>query len=173
MIRAPTRINGGYRMHKTPLALPLALGLIAGVRSASAPATLSAVLASGSAPHADDPLVALALRLRPLLLTMAGGELAGDKLPAMPNRTSPPALLGRIGLGALSGGLAARAFGQPMILAAGVAGAAALASTFASFHLRTLLSESLGLPSAAAGLVEDAVLLAAAALVVRAQQANS
>lgn len=145
-------------------ALPLVLGLLAGVRSATAPAALSILLRHGDAPHADDQLVALTARLRPLLLALAGAELVGDKLPGMPDRISPPALLGRIGLGALAGGLAARAYGRSTVLGALVAGAAALASTFASFQLRALISERLGLPSPAAGLVEDAALAGAVAL---------
>lgn len=146
---------------------PLALGLIAGVRSATAPATLSLALAQNAPSDADNQIVALAIRLRPLLLALAGAELISDKLPGMPDRTSPPVLLGRIALGALAGGLAARASGRSALLAGLLAGSAALAASFASFHLRRLASERLGLPSPAVGLLEDVALLTAVALLVR------
>lgn len=149
------------------LALAVALGLLAGMRSATAPATLSAALAHGDAPHRDDPLVALAIRLRPLLMVFAAAELAADKLPSVPNRTSPPALVGRVTLGAASGALAARAYGGSVVVAALLAGAAAFAATFASFQMRRLTSERGGLSSTAAGLLEDAAVLAAASALAR------
>ena len=148
-------------------ALALALGLLAGARSATAPATLSAVLARGDAPFRHDPLVALAIRARPLLLALALAELGADKLPMTPNRTSPPPLIGRVVLGAASGALAARAYGSSALLAAMLAGAAAFASTFASFYLRRLASERAGLSSTVAGLLEDAAVVSVAAAVAR------
>jgi uncharacterized membrane protein len=146
--------------------LPLALGLIAGVRSATAPATLSAALAGGAV-LTDDPLVALTIRLRPLLTAAALAEMGADKLPGMPDRTSPVALAGRVLLGAASGALAARAFGRPQLPAALLAGGAAAAATFASYHLRRLGSERIGLPGPAVGLIEDAALATAATALVR------
>lgn len=143
-------------------ALVAALGVIAGLRSASAPATASALLARGAWPRADDPAVALAVRLGPALRAAALAELAADKLPMMPDRTAPPVLAGRVLLGSLSGGLLARAAGRSPLLAAALAGLLAVAGSFAGLRLRRLLSDGLGLPNLPAGLAEDALVLAAA-----------
>jgi uncharacterized membrane protein len=145
--------------------LAAALGAIAGSRSATAPAAMSAALARGGPD--DDPLVELAVRLRPVLYTFALLEMAADKLPFMPARTSPPALLGRVALGTASGVLAARAYGRSPLLGGLLAAGVALSATFAWFHLRRLLMEDLGMDGLASGLVEDAAIATAAAALVR------
>ncbi len=145
--------------------LTAALGAIAGARSATAPAAISAALARGGPD--DDRLVALAVRLRPLLYLFAAMEMVADKLPITPDRTSPPALLGRIALGAASGLLAARAYGRSPIIAGLLAAGAALGATFAFFHMRRLLMDDLGMDGVTSGLVEDAAVAAAAAALVR------
>jgi uncharacterized membrane protein len=145
--------------------LAAALGAIAGSRSATAPAAMSAALARGGAE--GDPLVALAVRLRPLLYAAALLEMVADKLPFMPARTSPPALLGRIALGTASGVLAARAYGRSPLLAGLLAAGAALGATFAWYHLRRMLMEDLGMDGVTSGLVEDVAVAAAATTLAR------
>lgn len=146
---------------KNYYALVAAAGLIAGLRSASAPATVSTALERGDWPEGDDPLVALATRLAPALRAMALGEMAADKLPSMPSRTAPPILAGRLLLGASSGVLLARAAGRNPLTAALLAGLMAVLSAFVGLRLRLLLSERLRMPLVA-GLVEDAVVVSAA-----------
>jgi uncharacterized membrane protein len=146
-------------------ALTAALGAIAGARSATAPAAMSAALARGDAAH--DPLVALAVRLRPVLYTLVFLEMVADKLPFMPARTTPPALVGRVALGTASGALAARAYGRNPLLAGLLAASAALGASFVWFHLRRLLMDELGMDGLASGLVEDAAVATAAAALVR------
>jgi uncharacterized membrane protein len=117
-----------------------------------------------------DPVVAFAVSAAPLLRALALGEMAVDKLPGIPNRTAPPALAGRILLGALSGFLLARASGRSVLPAVLLAGLAALASAFLGLRLRLLLGKLMPLPGMAA-LIEDAVVFSAArAFVDRAGQ---
>jgi uncharacterized membrane protein len=139
----------------------IAAGLLAGLRSVSAPATVSTALERGNWPMNNDPLVALAAKAAPLLRLLALGELAADKIPGMPSRTAPPILLGRILLGAASGLLLARASGREQVPAALVAGLATTAASFLGLQLRLLLSKILPLPGMAA-LIEDAIVLSAA-----------
>jgi uncharacterized membrane protein len=85
------------------------------------------------------------------------GELIADKTPAIPARTDPPALAGRIASGAYTGHAVAGAVG----LAAG--GIAAALGTYTTFRIRRLAVERTGLPDPVVAIGEDvlAVMLAA------------
>ena len=97
---------------RTTLALSAGLGLIAGMRSMAAPALLSRHLAGRSARGRGAAMRLLASRRTASVLTvLAAGEMVADKTPAIPDRTDPPALLGRIVMGALSG---AADWGEPL-----------------------------------------------------------
>jgi uncharacterized membrane protein len=78
------------------------------------------------------------------------GELVGDKLPTTPSRIQQPQLTGRIAAGVLAGGLLARQHGRSLVLPAIVAGAAALAASYAGAAWR---AKAPGIPPA---LGEDA-----------------
>jgi uncharacterized membrane protein len=78
------------------------------------------------------------------------GELVGDKLPTTPSRLQQPQLSGRVAAGALAGGILARQHGRSLVLPAVVAGAAALAASYAGAAWR---AKAPGIPPAVA---EDA-----------------
>lgn len=129
------------------LAPPFLLGVAAGVRSA----TPWGVLASrGRLGHG---------RGRTAALLATGGEYVGDKLPATPDRTAAGPLGGRIASGALAGTFVGGLAGT----AAGAVGG--LLGTYASYYLRSALTEVLPLPPVVVALLEDglAIGLAAAA----------
>jgi uncharacterized membrane protein len=130
----------------------LGAGLIAGLRSFAAPAAVSAALAER---------YVLAARLAPALQALAAGEVLADKLPVMPARTTPPALLGRALTGAMSGAALANAGGRSRITGALLAGAAAIASSYAALALRSALGQRLALPDPLVALVEDAIVIVA------------
>jgi uncharacterized membrane protein len=141
----------------------LVLGFTAGLRSMSAPAA-----ASWATRHNDwsgTPLAFLNRKQTPVVLTaLAIGELVADKLPFIPDRTSPPALLARVFTGALSGA----ACDPESPIPAGLLGAAAaVAGTFAGSALRGRLASSFGrdLPAA---FTEDALVLLLIAVAVSA-----
>lgn len=139
-------------LQATFLPAVLCAGLIAGLRSMSAPAAVSAALA-------DE--YALAARAAPALRALAAGEMVADKLPFMPARTSPVALAGRVSLGAIAGAAVAVACGRSPLLGALLAGAAAIPSSYAGMALRTAAVERLGLPDTIVALAEDAAVVAA------------
>src|SRR5690606_2486359 len=101
----------------------------------------------------------LAARVLPAL---ALGELVADKLPFVPARTDPPALLGRVGSGALCGAAVAGWRGEPTAGAALAGTLGALGSTFLFYHLRKAAGEATGVPDPAIALAEDAAALTAA-----------
>ena len=136
----------------TIVSAALGAGVIAGLRSFSAPAAVSTALTEQ---------YGLAERLKPALLALAAGEMLADKLPFMPARTAPVALAGRVLTGAMSGAALATAAGRNRITGALLAGAAAVVSSYAALALRSALSERLAVPDPLVALIEDAIVVVA------------
>ena len=134
----------------------------------------AALLGAAGGMRTMTPAAALAARGRLLpgsparfaLLAAAAGEYAGDKAPVVPPRTSPPALIGRTVSGAFSGRILA---GTP---GAVVGGAAAAASTVATYRARKALGELTSVPDPVLGVAEDGMAIAAAALATRPRAAE-
>ncbi|UFH56656.1 DUF4126 family protein [Spirosoma sp. KNUC1025] len=140
------------------------IGLVAGMRSMTAPALVSYKLShSTTSLPSDSRLHFLASpRATTILGIMAGGELIGDKLPNTPDRTAQPQLWGRIGSGALSGAALTEADGQPAEYGAVFGAIGAAAGTFAFFYLRQWLTHEKDLPDPLVALAEDALAIGTA-----------
>lgn len=126
------------------------LGVIAGMRSALAPALASRYLAQR---HPDTTLLS-SRRVARLLRWLAASEMLADKAPFMPDRTRAPALVGRL----LAAAFAATALSprrRPRWRLALCAAGAAVASTFVTHRVR----QALPLPNAVAGALEDVLAL--------------
>jgi len=95
---------------------------------------------------------------------LAIGELIGDKLPQIPNRTAPFPLIARIIFGGLVGAIAATSLQGSAIEGILLGSLSALAGTFFSFHMRHSIVRSQALPDYAAALVEDAMVVGLAVL---------
>src|ERR1700733_2248350 len=142
--------------HFYVLLLALGIGVVAGLRSMTAPAVVAwaAVLhwinLNGTwASWLGHPVTVA------ILTVLAIGELVVDKLPKTPSRTAPPSFGARIVLGAFAGAVIGTAFGhQWSALGAGVIGAAI--GTLGGSPVRPRLATSFGrdLPAA---LLEDVV----------------
>ncbi|QRK05056.1 DUF1990 family protein [Archangium violaceum] len=148
------------RVRRDKLLTTVGFGVLAGMRTFSAPALLSHQLSREPVEAPKGRAHALASRRTSrVLAVLAAGELVGDKLPWTPARISPPSLVAR----ALSGALAGAAVAAPhQRLSAGRAllgAAAAVASSFAFYKLRQLATRRLGLPNVVAGLMEDALVV--------------
>ena len=137
------------------------LGLIAGMRSMSAPALVSDRLAREQPPGLrESPLAFLAAPLTANIFKfLAVGELTGDKLPFVPARIAPGPLTSRVGSGALCGAAVCLADGESAGAGAAVGAAAAAASTFAFYHLRRKLGQVTKLPDPAVAVAEDALMV--------------
>ena len=86
------------------LILAFGLGVVAGLRSMTAPAIVSWAGRLGWLHLEGTPLAFLAVSWVPYVLTaLMLGELVADKLPRTPSRTQPGPFIGRI----LTGGLSA------------------------------------------------------------------
>lgn len=142
--------------HFYVLLLALGIGVIAGLRSLTAPA----VVAWAAVLHWINLNGTWASWLaHPVAVTivtiLAVGELITDKLPKTPSRTAPPSFAGRIALGAFAGAVIGTAWGFTWsALGAGIIGA--VLGTLGGYQARTRLVASHGhdLPIA---LLEDAV----------------
>lgn len=142
--------------HFLVLLLALFIGVVAGLRSLTAPAVLSwaAVLhwinLNGTwASWMGNIITVIVLSI------LAVVELVGDKLPKTPNRTAPPVFVARIVLGAFAGAVIGTAWGYRWGgLGAGVIGA--VLGTLGGYQARTRLAAAHGHDLSVA-LLEDAV----------------
>lgn len=142
-----SRIAGRRGIKRMTPARATGVGVVAGMRSALAPALASRHLARR---HPNTTLLS-SPRVARLLRWMSAGEMLADKSPFMPDRTDAPALVGR----ALAGALAATALSprrRPRWRLALWAAGAAVASTFVMHRTRGAAP----LPNAVAGALEDA-----------------
>jgi uncharacterized membrane protein len=134
-----------------------ALGIIAGMRSMTAPAVVAYIAKSGCT-GADPEEFGLLGRpsARTATMILAGAEAIADKLPFMPRRTQTAALLGRLAIGAACGATICSVMRRSKVLGA-IAGAfGALGSTFAVYQIRLQITQELGVPDTAVALLEDA-----------------
>ena len=137
------------------------LGVIAGMRSMSAPALTSShfskhpslFLEASPLKSLGSPITARVLKL------LALGEIGADKLPGIPNRTAP----GPLGARAVSGGVCGAAIflaaGKPAGWGAALGASAAIASTYVAYFLRRWAEEVSKLPDAVLAGGEDALML--------------
>jgi uncharacterized membrane protein len=142
---------------------PVGLGVLAGMRSMSAPALVSRWLSRAPDPRMRG--IARVLSMRPVahaLGMLSLGEIVADKLPGMPARVQPVPLAGRALTGALAGASAGGEGRSAMLKAAALGALAAVASTWAFYSLRQLATRRLRVPDLVVAFAEDAALAALA-----------
>jgi uncharacterized membrane protein len=149
----------------TAFVLPLAIGVIAGLRAMTAPAAISWAAKLGYLNLAPTSLAFLGYAYTPYIFTLfAIGELITDQLPTTPSRTVPVQFGTRLVVGALTGA-AIGAHGGSLVtgLVSGVIGA--VIGTLGGRAVRGKLAAAFGkdLPAA---LLEDAVAIIGAYLIV-------
>ena len=149
----------------TALALPLLIGVIAGLRAMTAPAAVSWAARIGWLNLAPTSLAFLGYAFTPWIFTvLALGELVTDQLPTTPSRTVPIQFGTRILMGGLSGAaIGAGGGGLTAGLIAGMVGA--VIGTLGGRAGRARLAAAFGTDRPAA-LIEDAVAIGGAFLIV-------
>jgi uncharacterized membrane protein len=146
--------------------LAFLIGVVAGLRSMTPPAAVSWAARLGWLNLENTWLAFLGFAATPYILTLlALGELITDKLPQTPSRKAPLGFIARIASGALCGGAIGLA-SQNMIggLLAGVLGA--VVGTLGGYELRVRLVKASGGKAIAIALLEDAIAIAGAYLIV-------
>lgn len=146
--------------------LALLIGIVAGLRSMTAPAAISWAAALGWLPLQGTWLAFLGYAYTPYIFTaLALLELVGDQLPATPSRKTPMPFGARIVMGAFCGA-AIGAPGGMLIggLIAGVVGA--VIGTLGGYEARTRLVAATGGKDLPIALLEDVVAVGGAYLIV-------
>jgi uncharacterized membrane protein len=139
-------------------ALAVAIGVIAGLRSMTAPAVVAwaAHLKWLDLQHTWAAFMASSVTLS-VLTALALLELIADKLPKTPSRKTPGPFVARLILGALSGGALCAAARQSSVAGVLFGGLGAVAGTLGGYEARTRLVRAWNVPDIVVALLEDAV----------------
>jgi len=145
------------------LVLAFLIGVIAGLRSMTAPAAVSWAARLGWLHVENTWLAFLGFQFTPYIITvMAIGELIADKLPKTPSRKAA----GPFGFRIVSGALCGAALGGGSA-AGGIAGAlGAVAGTLGGYEFRSRLVRATGGRDLPIALLEDVIAVGGAALIV-------
>ena len=150
----------------SPYVLAFLIGVVAGLRSLTAPAVVSWAARLGWLHLENTWLAFLGSAATPYILTLlAVGELVNDKLPRTPSRKAPAPFIARVVTGALCGA-ALGAAGQALIggLVAGALGA--VAGTLGGYELRARLVAAIGGKDLPVALLEDLIAIGGALWIV-------
>lgn len=142
------------------------IGVVVGLRSLTPPAAVSWAAHLGWLHLEGTPLAFLGSAAAPYILTvLAIVELISDKLPKTPSRKAAAGLSARVASGALCGA-ALGAAGQSLFagLVLGVIGA--VAGTYGGYEVRSRLVKATGGKDLPIALLEDAIAICSAALIV-------
>jgi uncharacterized membrane protein len=149
------------------LLLAFLIGVIAGLRSLTAPAVVAwAAHRNWLNLHNTSVSFMGSTAALAVFSLLAIVELVADQLPSTPSRTKPTGLIARIVLGALAGGCIAVAGGQSPALGAVLGGAGGIAGAFAGYEVRTRLVRALKVPDFVIAFLEDAVAIGGGLFIV-------
>jgi uncharacterized membrane protein len=147
--------------------LPFGIGVVAGLRSLTAPAVVALTAYFGWFNLKGSSLAFMgSLPAVIIFSVLAIAELIGDKLPTTPKRTALAPLLARIVSGALCGACLCASGGQPLTVGAILGGIGALIGAFGGYEIRRRLVTNLGLKDFIFAIGEDIVAIALAFFVV-------
>jgi uncharacterized membrane protein len=149
----------------TTFLLSLLIGIVAGLRTMTAPAAISWGARTGWLNLAPTSLAFLGYAFTPWILTLlALVELVTDQLPTTPSRKAPGPFGARILSGALSGAAIGASRGSLFTgVIAGILGA--VIGTVGGYAFRARLARAFGKDRPAA-LIEDAIAIGGAFLIV-------
>jgi uncharacterized membrane protein len=140
------------------LALALGVGVIAGLRALTAPATVSWAAHLGWIQLAGSHLSWMGSIITVAILTLAAiAEIVNDKLPKTPPRTAPPSIVIRMVMGAFAAATLSVGTGGSLWIGALLGGIGALIGTFGGYYVRTGVVKALHSPDWPIALIEDAV----------------
>ncbi len=149
------------------LLLAFGIGLIAGLRSLTAPAVVAWAAHRGWLNLQGSSLSFMGSTAAVAAFTiLALVELVADQLPSTPARTKPPGLIARILLGGLSDAAVALAGGQSAAVGCGLGAVGGVVGAFAGYRVRTWLVRALKVPDFVIAVIEDLVAVAGALLIV-------
>jgi uncharacterized membrane protein len=148
-------------------AIAFAIGIIAGLRSLTAPAVVSwaAYLRWINVEGTWAAFLASTATVY-IFTALALAELVGDKLPKTPSRKTPGPFGARFVLGAASGAALCAAGRQSSIIGAVLGGLGAVVGTLGGYQARTRSVAALKVPDFVIALIEDAIAIGGGFLLV-------
>ena len=157
--------------HLLFLLMALLIGVVAGLRSLTAPAVVSWGAYLGSITLQSTWAAWVASLITAIVLTvLAVGELVNDKLPKTPPRTAPPVFAARIIMGGFAGAvIGASHHWTVTCLGAGIIGA--VLGTLGGYQARKRLVAAIGGKDLPIALLEDAVAIGGGIAIVAATAA--
>jgi uncharacterized membrane protein len=147
--------------------LAITIGIVAGLRSLTAPAVVAWAAHLGWLNLKSSPLHFVgSVWAVAVFAVMAMGEFVADLLPNTPSRTAPVGLSARIITGGLSGATLAVAGGAPIWLGATLGALGGVVGAFGGYRARVGLVRTLHLPDFAVAIPEDLIAIGLGVLVV-------
>jgi uncharacterized membrane protein len=151
------------------LLLAFLIGVVAGLRSMTAPAAVAWASRLGWLSLEGTPLAFLGWPAATWILTgFMLAELVADKLPRTPNRITPGPFIARILTGGLAGAALTGGLGRSLLLGAALGALGAIAGTTGGYRARTGLVRALRVPDHVVAVAEDVVAVGGALLIVAA-----
>ena len=118
----------------------LGIGIVAGLRSLTAPAIVAWGTHLGWLNLHDSPLAFMGSTTAVVVFSLlAIGELIADKLPMMSKRTAPAPLMARVVTGGLCGACLSAAVGKSLVGGALLGGIGGILGAFAGYGIRRRL----------------------------------
>jgi uncharacterized membrane protein len=145
-------------MTSLALLLAFAIGVVAGLRSLTAPAVVAWAAHLGWLNLHGSPLAFMGSAWAVGIFTLlALVELVADQLPTTPARTAAVGLTARIVMGALTGACLGVAGGASLLLCALLGAIGGIAGAFGGYQARVGLVRALGVPDFVVAVLEDLV----------------
>src|SRR5258708_1724693 len=148
-------------------ALAAGIGIVAGLRSLTAPAALSWAAHLGWLNLHGSPLAFIGSTVAVAIFSLlAIGELIADKMPRTPSRTSLVPLLARILMGGLCGASLCASANQSLLIGALLGGTGAVIGAFGGYEIRRRLVGKLNTKDIFIAIPEDLIAIGLACFLV-------
>ena len=136
--------------------LAIGIGIVAGLRSLTAPAVVAWAGHFGWLNLHDSALGFMSsTAVVAIFSLLAIGELVADKLPIIPKRTAPAPLFARIITGGLCGACLCAAAGKSLVAGALLGGTGGVIGAFAGYEVRRRLVNNLHIHDFVVAVCED------------------
>ena len=148
-------------------AFAIGIGIVAGLRSMTAPAILSWAVYFGWLGLQGTPLSFMgSIAAVAIFSVFAIGELVVDKLPQTPKRTAGPPFIARILMGALCGACFCASVSQSLLIGAVLGAIGGVIGTFGGYEIRRRLVRSLNINDILLAIPEDLITIGLACFLV-------